>query len=165
MKNAESGQLNARTGIIEDRLSSLGIVLHPIGRAGNYLPWVKTGNLVFLSGQGAVSRKGIEYRGKVGDTVSIEEAIASARQAAINILAHLRVACDGNLDRVKQVVKLMGLINCVPTFTRLPEVLDGASNLLIEVFGEKGQHARYVAGVNSLPFDLSVTCEAVVEIE
>ena len=165
MKSAEFEQLNARTRIIDDRLSSLGIVLEPIGRAGNYLPWVKTGNLVFLSGQGAVSRKGIEYRGKVGDTVSIEEAIASARQAAINILAHLRVACDGNLDRVKQVVKLTGLINCVPTFTRLPEVLDGASNLLVEVFGEKGQHTRYVAGVNSLPFDLSVTCEAVVEIE
>ena len=155
----------AKTRIVEDRLISLGIELEPVGRAGSYLPWVRTGNLVFLSGQGAVSRKGIEYRGKVGDTVSMEDAIASARQAAINILAQLRVACDGDLDRVKQIVRLLGFVNCIPAFTRLPEVLDGASNLLIEVFGEKGKHARFLAGVNSLPFDLSVTCEAIVEIE
>ncbi len=155
----------AGTRVIEDRLLSLGIELdRPVGRAGNYLPWFKSGNLVFLSGQGAVSRRGIEYRGKVGDTVFMKDAIASARLSAINLLAYLREACDGDLDRVKHIVKIMGFVNCIPTFTRLPEVLDGASNLFIEVFGEKGQHARFVAGVNSLPFDLSVTCEAVVEI-
>ena len=158
--------LRAKTRIVEDRLLSLGIVLgKPIGRAGSYSSWVRTGNLVFISGQGAVSRRGIEYRGKVGDTVSMDDAIASARLTAINIITHLRDACGGDLDRVKQIVRLLGFVNCIPTFTRLPEVLDGASDLLIEVFGEKGQHARFVAGVNSLPFDLSVTCEAVVEIE
>jgi enamine deaminase RidA (YjgF/YER057c/UK114 family) len=154
------------TGIIDARLLELGIVLdNPVMSVGSYLPWVKTGNLVFISGQGAVGRNRIEYRGKVGDTLSLEDAIASARLTAINILAHLRNACDGDLDRVKQFVKLLGFVNCVPNFTRLPQVLDGASDLFIEVFGAKGQHARFVAGVNSLPFDLSVTCEAVVEIE
>ena len=153
-------------GLIDKRLAELGIVLPtPAKPIANYVPWVRTGNLVYISGQGAVRDGKIEYTGKVGDTVSIEDAIASARLTAINIIAHLRDACGGDLDRVKRVVKLLGLVNCTPTFGEHPKVINGASDLMVEVFGDKGRHARSAVGAPSLPFGLSVEVEAIVEIE
>lgn len=152
--------------LIDKRLAELGIVLPtPAKPIANYVPWVKTGNLVYISGQGAVRDGKIEYAGKVGDTVSIEDAIASARLTAINIIAHLRDACGGDLDRVKRIVKLLGLVNCTPTFGEHPKVINGASDLMVEVFGDKGRHARSAVGAPSLPFGLSVEVEAIVEIE
>ena len=153
-------------GLIESRLAELGIEIpNPAVSAANYSPWVKTGNLVVISGQGAVRNMRMEYRGTVGDSVSIEDAIAAAQLTAINLIGHLRDACDGDLDRVKRIVRLMGFVNCVPTFGALPNVLDGASDLLVQIFGNKGRHARFVAGVISLPFGMSVTIEAMAEIE
>ena len=152
--------------LIDKRLAELGIVLPtPAKPIANYVPWVKTGNLVYISGQGAVRDGKIEYTGRVGDTVSIEDAIASARLTAINIIAHLRDACGGDLDRVKRIVKLLGLVNCTPTFGDHPKVINGASDLMVEVFGDKGRHARSAVGAPSLPFGLSVEVEAIVEIE
>ena len=152
--------------LIDKRLAELGIVLPtPAKPIANYVPWVKTGNLVYISGQGAVRDGKIEYTGKVGDTVSIDDAIASARLTAINIIAHLRDACGGDLDRVKRIVKLLGLVNCTTTFGDHPKVINGASNLMVEVFGDKGRHARSAVGAPSLPFGLSVEVEAIVEIE
>ena len=152
--------------LIDKRLAELGIVLPtPAKPIANYVPWVRTGNLVFISGQGAVRDGKIEYTGRVGDTVSIEDAIASARLTAINIIAHLRDACGGDLDRVKRIVKLLGLVNCTPTFGDHPKVINGASDLMVEVFGDKGRHARSAVGAPSLPFGLSVEVEAIVEIE
>lgn len=156
----------ARHGLIEKRLADLGIEIPmPAISAANYLPWVKTGNLVVISGQGAVRNTRIEHRGTVGASISMEDAIAAARLTAINLIGHLRDACDGDLDRVKRVVRLMGFVNCVPTFMAHPKVLDGASDLLVQVFGDRGRHARFVAGVISLPFGMSVTIEATAEIE
>jgi enamine deaminase RidA (YjgF/YER057c/UK114 family) len=153
-------------GLIDKRLAELGIVLpSPAKPIANYVPWVKTGNLVYISGQGAVRDGKIEYTGRVGDTVSIEDAIASARLTAINIIAHLRDACGGDLDRVKRIVKLLGLVNCTPTFGDHPKVINGASDLMVEVFGDKGRHARSAVGAPSLPFGLSVEVEAIAELE
>ena len=153
-------------GLIDKRLAELGIALPtPAKPIANYVPWVRTGNLVYISGQGAVRDGKIEYTGRVGDTVSIEDAIASARLTAINIIAHLRDACGGDLDRVKRIVKLLGLVNCTPTFGDHPKVINGASDLMVEVFGDKGRHARSAVGAPSLPFGLSVEVEAIAEIE
>ena len=153
-------------GLIDKRLAELGIALPtPAKPIANYVPWVRTGNLVYISGQGAVRDGKIEYTGRVGDTVSIEDAIASARLTAINIIAHLRDACGGDLDRVKRIVKLLGLVNCTPTFGDHPKVINGASDLMVEVFGDKGRHARSAVGAPSLPFGLSVEVEAIAEID
>lgn len=153
-------------GLIEKRLAELGIMLPtPAKPIANYVPWVKTGNLVYISGQGAMKDGKLEYTGRVGDTLSIENAIASARLTAINIIAHLRDACGGDLDRVKRIVKLLGLVNCTPAFSDHPKVINGASDLMVEVFGDKGRHARSAVGSPSLPFGISVEVEAVVEIE
>ena len=153
-------------GLIDKRLAELGIVLPtPAKPIANYVPWVRTGNLVYISGQGAMKDSKLEYTGRVGDTLSIDDAIASARLTAINIIAHVRDACGGDLDRVKRVVKLLGLVNCTPAFGDHPKVINGASDLMVEVFGDKGRHARSAVGAPSLPFGLSVEVEAIVEIE
>ena len=153
-------------GLIDKRLAELGIALPtPAKPIANYVPWVRTGNLVFISGQGAVRDGKIEYTGKVGDTLSVEEAIASARLTAINVIAHLRDACGGDLDRVKRIVKLLGFVNCTPAFGDQPKIINGASDLMVEVFGDKGRHARSAVGAPALPFNLSVEVEAIAEIE
>ena len=152
--------------LIDKRLAELGIVLPtPAKPIANYVPWVRTGNLVYISGQGAVRDGKIEYTGRVGDTLSLEDAVASARLTAINIIAHLRDACGGDLDRVKRIIKLLGLVNCTPAFGDHPKVINGASDLMVEVFGDKGRHARSAVGAPSLPFGLSVEVEAIAEIE
>ena len=153
-------------GLIDERLAELGIVLPtPAKPVANYVPWVMTGNLVFISGQGALKDGKIEYTGKVGDTLSMEDAVASARLTAINVIAQLRDSCGGDLDRVKRIVKLLGFVNCTPTFGDHPKVINGASDLMVEVFGDKGRHARSAVGTPALPFNLSVEIEAIVEIE
>ena len=153
-------------GLIDKRLAELGIVLpKPAQPVATYVPWVKTGNLVYISGQGAMKDGKLQYTGRVGETLSIEDAVASARLTAINIISHLRDACGGDLDRVKRIVKLLGLVNCTPAFGDHPKVINGASDLMVEVFGDKGRHARSAVGAPSLPFGLSVEVEAIVEIE
>jgi enamine deaminase RidA (YjgF/YER057c/UK114 family) len=152
-------------GLIDSRLAELGIVLPtPMKPVANYVPWVKTGDLVFISGQGAVVDGKIHYQGRLGDTVSIEDGIASARLTAINILAQLREACDGDLDRVTRIVKLVGFVSAIPDFIDHPKIINGASDLMAEVFGNKGRHARSAVGVPSLPLNFSVEIDAVVEI-
>jgi enamine deaminase RidA (YjgF/YER057c/UK114 family) len=153
-------------GLIDKRLAELGIELpKPAQPVATYVPWVKTGNLVYISGQGAMKDGKLQFTGRVGDTVSLEDAIASARLTGINIITHLRDACGGDLDRVKRIVKLLGLVNCTPAFGDHPKVINGASDLMVEVFGDKGRHARSAVGAPSLPFGLSVEVEAIVEIE
>ncbi len=152
-------------GLIDKKLVELGIVLPtPMKPVANYVPWVKTGNLVFISGQGAVMDGKVQHQGKLGDTVSIEDGISSARLTAINILAQLRQACDGDLDRVTRIVKLVGFVSAISDFVDHPKIINGASDLMAEVFGEKGRHARSAVGVPSLPLNFSVEIDAVVEI-
>ncbi len=148
-----------------DRLSELGITLpKPTPAAGTYSPFVISGNLVFISGQVPVGPKGLEFQGKVGNAFNVDEAKAAARLCAINILAQLSAALEGDLDRVTRCVKLGGFVNSVPEFGDHPAVMNGASDLMVDVFGDKGKHARFAVGAPSLPFDVAVEVEAVFEI-
>jgi enamine deaminase RidA (YjgF/YER057c/UK114 family) len=151
---------------IDEKLKSLGIVLPtPMKPVANYVPWVKSGNMVYISGQGAVVDGKVQFPGKLGDTVSLEDGAKSARLTGINILAQLREAAVGDLSKVKRIVKLVGFVACTPEFTDQPKVINGASDLMVEVFGEKGRHARSAVGVPSLPLNFSVEIEAIAELE
>ena len=150
---------------IEERLSGLGITLpKPAAPVANYLPYVITGNLVFISGQVTLGPDGFEYQGKVGVDYSVDEAAQAARLCAINILAQLKAACDGDLERVRRCVKLGGFVNATPEFTDHPKVINGASDLMVEALGDRGKHARFAVGAGSLPLNVAVEVDAVFEI-
>lgn len=153
----------------ESRLSELGIELPtPSPAAGLYVAAVRTGNLVFLSGAGPARPDGSFVTGKVGldegGTVSIEDARHAARLTGLQLLATLRAEI-GSLDRVVRVVKVLGMVNPAPGFNRTPAVIDGCSELFVEVFGEAGRGARSAVGMAELPFDIAVEIEAIVEID
>jgi enamine deaminase RidA (YjgF/YER057c/UK114 family) len=151
------------TGKIEKRLAELKIELPdpPVPR-GNYVPYVQTGNLVFLAGQ--LPGEDPMFNGRVGDTRSTEQAKIGARLCALNLIAQLRKACGGDLDRVVRCVKVNGYVHAVPEFKDHPAVVNGASDLLVEIFGEAGKHARAAVGAPSLPRGAVVEVEAVFEI-
>ncbi|MFZ2468698.1 MAG: RidA family protein [Parvibaculum sedimenti] len=154
------------TGRIDARLSELAIVLPKAAAPmANYVPWVITGNLVFISGQGPVGPNGVEYAGKLGRDHDVEAGRKAARLTALNVIAQLREAVGGNLDRVKRCVKLVGFVNSTPEFNQQPAVINGASDLMVEVFGDAGRHARSAVSTPSLPVDISVEVEAIFEIE
>jgi len=152
-------------GRIEAKLKELGIEL-PAATApiANYVPFTRSGNLVVVSGQVSVRNGKPEFVGKLGREISVAEGQQAARLCALNILAHLRTACDGNLDRVKRVLRLGGFVNCTPDFTEMPQVVNGASDLMVAVFGDAGKHARAAVGVSSLPLGVAVEVEAMFEI-
>jgi enamine deaminase RidA (YjgF/YER057c/UK114 family) len=150
---------------IEQRLTRLGITLPAPGApAGNYVPFVRTGSLVFLAGQVTRLDGKMVHVGKVGRDVSVEEGRQAARVCALNLLAQLKVACDGDLDRVARCVRLGGFVNCTAEFDEQPKVVNGASDLMVELFGERGKHARTAVGVNALPLNATVEVEAVFEL-
>ena len=152
-------------GRIEAKLKELGIEL-PAATApiANYVPFTRSGNLVVVSGQVSVRGGKPEFVGKLGREISVAEGQQAARLCALNILAHLRTACDGDLDRVKRVLRLGGFVNCTPEFTEMPQVVNGASDLMVAVFGDAGKHARAAVGVSSLPLGVTVEVEAMFEI-
>jgi enamine deaminase RidA (YjgF/YER057c/UK114 family) len=148
----------------EQTLASLGIALPtPPAPAGSYVPVVITGSLAFVAGQIPVETGQVKFKGKVGKDVSIETGQQAARLCTINALAQLKAAL-GSLDRIKRVVKVTGFVNCEPSFADQPKVVNGASDLLVQVFGEKGKHARAAVGVGSLPLESAVEVEFIVEI-
>ncbi len=150
---------------IEARLQELGITLgETAAPAANYVPYVVTGGLVHVAGQIPLTADGIQYQGKVGQDISLEEAQAAARLCAINILGQVKAACDGDLNRVERCVKLGGFVNAAPDFDRHPAVINGASDLIVEVFGEAGKHARFAVGAASLPFNVAVEVDAIFAI-
>ena len=152
------------SGRISARLTTLGIKLPaPAPPAGAYVPWVKSGSLLFISGQITMGEKGLEYVGTVGNEINLEDAKRAARLAALNVIAQAASALDGDLDRVTRVVKLTGFVNAAPGFSQHPEVVNGASDLFAEIFGERGRHARAAVGVSSLPRNVAVEVEAVLE--
>ena len=153
------------TGRVDERLRELGISLpDPVPPVATYVPFVVTGNLVFISGQVTIGPEGLEYRGQVGTDFSVEEGQAAARLCAINILAQLKEACSGDLDRVTRCVKLGGFVNSPAGFGDHPKVINGASDLMVEVFGDAGRHARFAVGAGSLPLNVAVEVDAVFEI-
>ncbi len=152
-------------GKIDARLKELGIELpEAAAPAANYVPFVQTGNLVFVSGQGPFRDGAFEYLGRIGEDLTLEDGIASARLVGLNIIAQLKAACGGDLDRVVRIVKLGGFVNSTTDFTDQPKVVNGASDLMVEVFGDAGRHARFAVGAPVLPLGFSVEIDAVVEI-
>lgn len=150
------------TGRIAQRLAHLGITLPAPGApGGSYVPFVVVGDIVYLSGQVAHVDGRLQHAGKVGRDLTIEQGRAAARICALNLLAQLEIACDGDLDRVARCVRLNGFVNCTPEFLEPPKVIDGASSLIVEIFGERGQHARTSVGVASLPRGSATEVEAI----
>ncbi len=154
------------TGRIDAKLKDLGIELPtPPAPVASYVPYVKTGNLVFVSGQVTLGKGGLEYVGTVGQDISIDDAKKAARLCAVNLIAQVKGACGGDLDKVKRVVKVTGFVNAVPCFKEHPEVINGASDLFVEVFGDAGRHARAAVGAGSLPRNVATEVEAIFEVE
>jgi enamine deaminase RidA (YjgF/YER057c/UK114 family) len=149
----------------ENRLTALGIDLgEPVAPVANFVPTVRTGQLLFVSGQICFSAGKVTHTGRVGTDCSIEDGKAAARVCAINLLAHVRKAL-GSLNRVARVVQLQGFVNAAPGFGQQPAVINGASDLLVDVFGDAGKHSRFAIGVGSLPFDAAVEIAATFEIK
>lgn len=153
------------TGKIEARLKALDIVLPtPPAPVASYVPFVMSGNLVFVSGQVTIAPDGLKYVGTVGKELTAEDAKAAARLCAVNTLAQLKVAAGGDLDRVKRCVKVTVFVNAVPGFAQHPEVANGASDFFVEVFGDAGRHARSAVGAGSLPRNVAVEVETIFEL-
>ena len=150
---------------IDERLAAEGITLPDApAPAANYVPFIKTGNLVVISGQLPFSDGKVKFKGRLGDTVVVEEGIQSARLCAINLLANLKVACGGDLSKVTRVVRLGGFVAATPEFEQHPAVINGASDLMASIFGDAGAHARAAVGVASLPLGASVEVEGMFEV-
>ena len=149
----------------ESKITSLGITLPtPAAPVANYVGFVKSGNVVFVSGQLPLEAGKLQFVGKVGSEISIDDAKKAARLCAINILAQLKVACEGNLDRVVRCVKLGIFVNGDANFKDHPAVANGASDLMVEALADKGKHARAAVGSGSLPFGVAVEVDAIFEI-
>lgn len=149
---------------VEDRLTALGHTIPDPGPpVANFVNAVRTGNLVFVSGHGPQRDGKMVYVGKVGKDVDVETGRKAAELVMLNCLGTLKKEL-GDLDRVTRVVKLLGMVNCSPDFTEQPKVINGASDLLVAAFGEAGRHARSAVGMSSLPFDISVEIEMIVEV-
>ena len=153
-------------GMIEKKLTNLGITLPtPASPIANYVPLVRTGNLLVISGQLCFGADGkLVAKGQLGGGVSIEEGQKAGRACAVNLLAQLRAAL-GDLDKVRRVVRLGGFINSTPGFTDGPKVMNGASDLMVEVFADKGRHARTTVGVAALPADAAIEVEGLFEVD
>lgn len=153
------------TDTVAAHLAALGLVLpEPAVAVANYVPFVISGNLVFVSGQLPLEGGRVAVTGKLGGTVGLEDGIRAARLCAINLLAQLTVATGGDLERVRRVVRLGGFVAGTADFTDQPKVINGASDLMVAVFGEAGRHARAAVGVSSLPLDAACEIEATFEL-
>jgi enamine deaminase RidA (YjgF/YER057c/UK114 family) len=149
----------------DKKLKELGIELFtPSKPMANYVKAVRVGNLLYLSGHGPGKADGSNITGKVGTELSIEEGYAAAKQAGISILSTLKNEL-GDLNKIKRVVKVLGMVNCTDTFTDQPKVINGFSDLMVAVFGDRGKHARSAVGMNSLPSNITVEIEIIVEVE
>lgn len=150
---------------IDTRLADLGIDLpEPVAPVANYVPFVRTGNQVFISGQVSIGAEGL-VKGTLGGDMDIAAGQAAARLCAINLISQLKAACDGDLSRVKRVVKLGGFVAATADFTDIPQVINGCSDLMVEVFGDAGRHARSAVSCPVLPLGAAVEVDGVFEIE
>jgi len=148
----------------EQRLQKLGLTLPDApAPAANYVPFVADGGLIYVSGQISADPDGL-ITGKLGADMNVEQGYAAARACALSLLAQLKAACGGDLSRVQQVIRLGGFVNATPDFTDHPKVVNGASDLMAEVFGDRGRHARAAVGCASLPLGVAVEVEGVFRI-
>lgn len=152
------------SGRISSRLSELGITLPSAPKpVASYSPFVISGNNIVVSGQVPFDQDGLQYRGKLGRDFDVADGQAAARLCGLNILAQLESALEGDLDRITRVVRLGGFVNCTEDFGEQPQVINGASDLMLDVFGESGRHARAAVGVNALPAGVAVEIDAIAE--
>jgi enamine deaminase RidA (YjgF/YER057c/UK114 family) len=151
--------------VIEERMMQRNIELpKPSSPGANYVPFVQSGNLVFITGQLSQWNGERRFIGKLGREFGIEEGQQAARLCALNLVAHLQTAVDGDLERVVRCVRIAGFVNSEPDFTAQSQVMNGASDVMIEIFGDAGRHARMAVGVVALPYDVAVEVEAVFEV-
>lgn len=155
----------AQTNDVEKKLKELGILLPTPGKPiANYVKAVRTGNLVFLAGHGPTNPDGSYITGKVGKELSVEQGYDAARSTGLNLLSSLKAEI-GDLNKVKRIVKVLGMVNCTEDFKDQPKVINGFSDLMVSVFGEKGKHARSAVGMYVLPMNTTVEIEMIVEVE
>ena len=149
---------------IEQKLAAAGVILpQPNAPVANYVPFVRIGELVHISGQVSLDASG-GIKGVVGEDVDLETAQRAARLCGLSLLAQMKAACDGDLDRVVRVIKLGGFVQAGPAFFDIPKVVNGCSDLMVEVLGERGRHARSAVGVAGLPFGVAVEVEGIFEV-
>lgn len=150
---------------IETRLAELGLTLPDApAPAANYVPFVRSGNQLYVSGQVSMNASGF-IRGKLGADLSTEQGAEAAQSCALSLLAQARAALDGDFSRLRRLVKLTGFVNCTPDFTDQPKVINGASDLMVELLGDAGRHARSAVGAPSLPLGVAVEIEGIFEID
>lgn len=153
------------SGSIESRLAELNITLPEVAApAANYVPYVISGNQVFVSGQITLFNGDLQFVGRVGQDFDTDQGYQAARLCGLNLIAQVKAACNGNLDRLRRVVKLGGFVNCTPDFTDQPKVINGASDLMADVFGDAGRHARFAVGATVLPLGVAVEVDGIFEI-
>jgi enamine deaminase RidA (YjgF/YER057c/UK114 family) len=151
---------------VDEKLKTLGVeLITPTRPVANYAKAVRTGNLIYLSGHGPTKADGTDITGKVGGDLSIEQGIEAAKRTAISLLSTLKMELGGDLSKVKRIVKVNGWVNCPADFKDQPKVMNGCSDLLVAVFGEKGKHARTSLGTNALPSNIAIEIEMIVEVE
>ncbi len=164
--DSKQGRNVQTSGLIDARLSELGITLPKFAPpVATYASYRIVGDMVYISGIGPAPIKGAKLLGKLGQDLSVEEGAYAAKRTALNIISQAKAACGDNLDKIKQWVRLTGYVNSSPDFTDQPQVMNGASELLVKVFGDKGLHARAALGMNALPFNIAVEIEASFQLE
>ena len=154
------------TGKINARLLELGIELpEAAAPAANYVPYALEGNTLYIAGQVPFWNGELLHIGKVGDDYSVEDAVQAARVCGLNIIAQAKAALGGDLDRIRRIAKVGGFVNCVTNFSQHPAVINGASDLFVEVFGDTGKHARFAVGAGSLPMGVAVEVDAIIVVD
>ena len=152
--------------LFEKNIKDLGLIIsEPPAAIANYVPFKVVDNLVYVSGQAPIQNGKIIYTGKVGDNISEEDGILAAELCCLNIIAALRKSINGDWDRLNHFVKLGGFVNCKDDYINHPIIINGASNLLVNIFGEQGKHTRFAVGSNSLPLNISVEIDAIIKIK
>ncbi|PPR50400.1 MAG: hypothetical protein CFH15_00499 [Alphaproteobacteria bacterium MarineAlpha5_Bin5] len=152
--------------IFEENIKNLGLIIPKLAvPVANYVPFTIIDKTIYISGQAPVKAGELIYKGKVGKDISVEEGIEAAKLCCVNIIAGLKKAIEGNWDRLETFVKLVGYVNCKDDFTDQPKIINGASDLLVEIFGEQGRHTRVAVGSNALPLGIAVEIDAIIKLK
>ena len=152
--------------LFDENIKNLGLNIPDLPKAlANYVPYKLVGKTIYISGQAPVQNGELIYKGKVGSDISIEEGIEAAKLCVINIIAALKTGLEGDWDKLDSFVKLTGFVNCQDNFTDQPKIINGASDMLVEIFGDQGRHARVAVGSNALPLGIAVEIDAIVQLK
>ena len=152
--------------LFDENIKNLGLNIPDLPKAlANYVPYKIIGKTIYISGQAPVENGELVYKGKVGSDISIEEGIEAAKLCVINIIAALKTGLEGDWDKLDSFIKLTGFVNCQDNFTDQPKIINGASDMLVEIFGDQGRHARVAVGSNALPLGIAVEIDAIVQLK